>query len=85
MLEVNMWAFHFHEIYLQTDFMRLFLDDLYQILQKLFLPTRTAEVLVRLAEVDLICEKTSDCQEKVRKLKNILTMFLSKSDVSFCF
>ncbi|KAK6639445.1 hypothetical protein RUM43_007718 [Polyplax serrata] len=80
MLEVNMWAFHFHEIYLQTDFMRLFLDDLYQILQKLFLPTRTAEVLVRLAEVDLICEKTSDCQEKVRKLKNILTMFLSKPD-----
>lgn len=78
MLKVNMWAYHFHEIYSQTDFMRFFLDDVYQIVQKLFLPTRTAEILARLAEVDLICEKAADCQEKVSKLKCIFTSLLSK-------
>ncbi|EEB14925.1 hypothetical protein Phum_PHUM334300 [Pediculus humanus corporis] len=73
LLEVSFWAYHFHEIYSQSDFMKFFLDDLYQIVQKLFLPTRTAEILVRLAETDLLCQKISDCQEKITKLKNIFS------------
>lgn len=72
LLEISMSACLYFGFYQQTNFMRLFLDDLYRIAQKLVLPTRTAEILVRLAEVDMMCEKIDDCQIKLNKLKSIL-------------
>ncbi|KAL0269685.1 UNVERIFIED_CONTAM: hypothetical protein PYX00_007333 [Menopon gallinae] len=71
-LEVNVWAAEFYSTYYQAGYVRLFLDDLYQIFQKLVLPTRTAYILVLLAEVDVMCEKREDANMKLMSLKSIL-------------
>lgn len=81
-LEVNVWASQVYSAYYQAGYVRLFLDDLYQIFQKLVLPTRTAYILVLLAEVDLMCKKCEDANMKLMSLKSILGSSSSKLRVS---